>query len=98
MNCVAPRALCELLSSRLWLKIRGRNEPRSVAALPRRTVKQNRIILGFPNCRQFDGSGTVETEENATRFSAPKQDPFSDLKNVNLQFMVIANGFMNIAT
>jgi len=68
---------------------------RFLEALSGRTVKQNCVSIGLPDCSEPDAPGTVQTEVDATRRTTPDQNPFRHLENADFQVLVVTKGFIN---
>src|SRR5262245_28038395 len=67
-------------------------------ALAGRVVKQDRVPVGFPNGRQLDAAGAVQAKEDAARSLGADQNPLGDQKRADFQFVLVANGLVDISS
>ena len=62
------------------------------------TVKENGVAIGFPNGGELHAARSVQAKEDAAGKSTTDEDSFSGWKYVRLQFVVVANGLVNIGS
>jgi hypothetical protein len=66
-----------------------------IQSLAGRTVKQNGVPLGFPNCRELDRPGAVQTKQDSTRFIPAEQQPLRHPKRADYELMLKAEGLID---
>jgi hypothetical protein len=74
------------------------DELRFANALAAGAVKQDGIAVGFPDRSQLYAAGTVEAKKDAARLSAANQDSLRNLKGIDLEFILLANGGVDICS
>ena len=65
-------------------------------ALAAGAVKQDRVAVRFPNRGQLHAAWPVQAKKHAARTASANQDSFGNVKGANLQFILLADGVLDV--
>ena len=69
---------------------------RFLKPLAARSIKQDPVVLGLPDCGEFHGARAVKAEHDAARLVSPTEDTFGELKRVDSKLVLIAKGLVYV--
>ena len=67
-------------------------------ALSRRAVKQDRVALSFPNCREFDRPRAMEAEVDSAGPVAANENSLGKRKGADFKLIVLAKDCVDVVS